>query len=133
MPAFIAVLLSLLGAVPIIEKLLAGFGTLISTEAKKLFGDAAGTQVESDVNYVEGIIQDFDTAATDFEATFMQEWPDIQSLIAEFSFLPKMLLTHRLAAAKQPTASASYVINVVQAAHANVRVAANQAPQARKP
>lgn len=134
MPAFLVSILSILGLVvqdlPIVEKILAGFGTFISTELAKIFGASAGAEAMGIVTQAEDLVTQVDTGIVDAEAWLKSQWPDVASLLAAFPGLAASLYGRYTVMADNPGVTHAIAAKVVEAAHANVRVVA-PAPAAK--
>ena len=129
MPAFLVTILSILGLVvqdlPMVEKLIAGFGTFVASELSKLFGSTAASTMNGIVAQAETGINMLDSVATDVEAELAQIYPTVQSLFAAFPGLAQSLSLRSAIIADNPGVSHGVAAKVVEAAHANVRSASS--------
>src|SRR5215469_1104319 len=95
MPAWLLAIISALGIVgtvaPVVEQLLAGIGTFVSTEIAKLFPSATGadTFLSGLITQVEDGVKLLDTAATDIAAEIEAIYPTVASLLGAIPGLDK--------------------------------------------
>ncbi len=128
MPAFLTTILSILGLLegdlPQIESAISGFWTFLSTEFAKLFGQAqAAVAMTGMVAQAQGevAIHDADKGAQ-ATAFIKSQYQTVDALLAGFPGLAQSLAVRK--ALVDDGATHAIAAKVVEAAHANVRVAA---------
>lgn len=123
---WITVVLNILGlaeaGAPILERLLSGFATFISTEFAGLFGDKAAVKIEDAIQEMEYIVGQVDQNLPAAVSYVKGAYADLEGLLAAEPWLAKFLHATSQIQASQ-SIDRGTANKLLEAAHSNVATA----------